>query len=122
MNEPFTDEQMQELKEWWNKHYEPGEVHILDSAVVKIHRLIATVESLENDLKLEIQDRVRITKLSEVAFNRLKEENAKLRAEGMYWKHTAANWLPGKNGRQLKLEGWGKNFTGLSGINELRLK
>lgn len=52
----------------------------------------------------------------------LKEENAKLRAEGMYWKHTAAAWLPGKYGRGLKIEGWGKNYAGLNDLNELRLK
>jgi len=43
----YTNHQIKELKEWLNKLYEPGEVHIPDSTVVKIRRLITTVESLK---------------------------------------------------------------------------
>ena len=43
---PYTDEQIKELKVWLNKPCEAGEVHIPDSVKIKLHSLIATVDSL----------------------------------------------------------------------------
>ena len=55
----------------------------------------------------------------EMTWDELAEENTKLKVEGMYWKHTAAKWMPEKEGRRLKLEGWGKNYKGLDELTKI---
>jgi len=60
---PYTDEEMKELEEWLNKPYEAGEVHIPDSVKIKLHRLIATVDSLRsyNHLVEEEAESLKVT-------------------------------------------------------------
>lgn len=66
-------------------------------------RLIATVDSLKDENAQFVTDKVRLL-----------EEKMELKKERDFWKHTAAKWMPGKEGKELKAKGWGKNYPGLN--------
>lgn len=57
---PYTDEQVEELKAWLIKPHEPGDISIPDSAITKIRRLIAKVDSLNRYIHLVEEETSRL--------------------------------------------------------------
>jgi len=88
--------------------YLEGE-HLLGNSYLAVTFLMILIETLSRKLNQHKSQREFF----------LEEEVNRLKAEGSFWKHTAAKWMPGKEGKQLRLEGWGKNYPGINpGLRE----